>query len=495
MRYLLSILLFLPLLSFAQSTPSSSGFRCIGNGGFTGYGSTVTEAATEMCRNNGYSYQASRGGCVDGLGNLTNIPSCNSVAVCLTGDGYIAADSGGFCPDPEPEDEDGDGNDCDPGEEGTEDCQCDDGSTATPQDSCPENDRDDDGEPDSQDDDDGVCDNDNSTDGDCDGVCNAQDEGGSEDCEDGECPTGQIASFSPFDFAVFPFQAPSSICATNKCLYSDPSGTPLCTQSTSSNNYECTYSSTGDSCQTCNEPRCTDGACPAGTTRNTDTNTCEDIPNFCEIDANNDGIPDNQDTFACADNEPCTPDDPDCERPDTVVTYACQEQEPTCPADASAVDCAILQQGWKLRCSAEIEQDLTCEADFVCDLADPSLCAIAHTNYLSLCRYAVTQDELDSVERLLNPTSQLSRDVDSGAYFFGDKQSEGSTVNLSQVQLNRNTFQANANVESSFSGQTQFGAVSVDVGSSLGLWDILGSLAVLSSIIYALKVVNRAHTS
>lgn len=500
MRFLFFILLIsFTSLSFSQSTPSTSGFQCsvtgFGGGGTTGIGDTAATAAGEACANfqNFQSNITSTtliGNFCEAVYGSTPVQhgvTCSAVAVCLTGNGYITADINGFCPDPPHEDgddDDGDGNDCDAGEESLIDCNDGDSDDV---------DSDGDGVPDSQDDDDGICNEFNLNDADCDGQCDPQDSENSIDCEAGACEEGDLNLLGVFD-VTNSFNIPREVCGANNCLHEWPSDPLDCTPSTG-NHISCQFVQTGDSCDSCTEPSCSTSDCPVGQSRNSTTLDCEDIPDFCDIDDDNDGIPDNEGSFACDEDGACDPLTEDCDTIDRVTTYACDEQPPVCPSDASAVDCAILQQGYNLRCSAVIEQSDICDVQFNCSLADPALCAIAHTNYLSYCRNRVTDEDAAEVDRLLNPTDALTRNVDSGDIYFGVIPSEGSEINLDEIDLSNDSFQFTGTIDGDYSATTQFGEATTDVNPFLSLLDVLKALVLLSAGVYSLRTINRAHSS
>lgn len=507
-------LLFLSLQASAQTQPTTGTVCEATRYGVFGYGGTGTEGLSEArakaCQaaylvsgvtgDNIFGGQYAGGGrcnTYDLAVSLGNV-ACGTAAVCLTGDGYIAADEFGQCPSDE-DDEDNDGNPCDAGEEGTDECSCSDGSPATPSDSCPENDRDGDGTPDSEDDDDGVCDNDNPTDGDCDGQCNAQDEPDSSDCGEGSCQIGEQAGyFHPFDTSVFPYSPPDSICANNQCEYEMG---PCISQQGNENTLACLGTGTGESCTECTEPSCINQECPSGQSVSSTTGQCEDIPNFCELDEDNDGTPDHQDSFACADPDenPCTdnPDDPSCVTPDPTIVYACQEQEPVCPQDASAIECASFIQDYKLRCSAEIFQDPECIEPFQCNLADPSLCAIAHTNYLQYCSLKPEEQDLADIESILNPSDPFQQSIDSGAQYWGG---EGSEIDFGEIDI-----QSTGQFDSALTGivdrtESLSFATVADVNADMSsifdiLFNVLGALVILSASIYATRAIIRAHSA
>lgn len=494
----LFVLLFFSFLtssSLAQSTPSQTGALCLGNG-LLAYADSSSSACSSVCSsfngNGGIPMSYSGGSyCTQGDGSIGIPLTVRQVAVCLTGSGWQAADPNGFCPDPpsqdDGDDDDGDGSDCDTGEESGLDCN--DGDLD-------DIDSDNDGEPDSVDNDDGICSEFNDGDLDCDGACDTQDTPNSSDCQDQMCSDGEKRDIGIFDVSQT-FNIPQTVCAADNCVYENDNGVGAPFDCTPPNGdfVSCKFIQTGDTCGTCTTPSCQETECPEGQTRDINTLACGPIEDFCDLDDNNDGIPDNADSFACDDDDECDPDTEDCRVVDPNTTYACEESPPICPSDASAVDCALLQQGYQLRCAAVIQQSDTCDVEFNCSLADPALCAIAHTNYLSLCRYKVTDEELAEIDRLVNPTDSLTQAVDSGDVYYGEVESEGSVIDLTEIDLSNDTFQFNGSIDGDYSADTSFGTATTDVNPFLSLLDVLKALIILSAGIYSLRTINRAHSS
>lgn len=500
--FLFSSFLFYSSSLYAQSTPSISGFSCSVTNAPNDFFSSDTRAegigiaCANFCAGFGQCslVSSSASGC-QVISNqsgqqVTLGGGCNVTAVCLTGTGFEPADSGGFCPDPDPsddegDDDDGDGSDCDEGEGSALDCNDGDGD---------DTDTDGDGEPDSEDDDDGICNEFNEGDLDCDGSCDSQDTSNSTDCSGGSCPEGDLNQLGIFDVSQS-FNIPQEVCAANGCLHRWPDTQLDCTPS-NGDLISCIFEQTGTECPFCTEPSCSSSECPVGQSRDSETLNCEDIPDFCEIDNNNDGVPDNEGSFACDEDGECDPDDEDCQEVDRVDVYACEEQPPVCPSDASAVDCAILQQTHALRCSAVITQSATCDVEFNCELTDPALCAIAHTNYLSLCRNLIEDSEVDVLESILNPTG-INAAVDAGDYFYNEVSDPAGITDLDQIQLENERFTLNGNLESKYTANLTSlnSSVTIDLEQGFTLLDFIGLLVVLSSSIAAFKIVTRAHTA
>lgn len=492
-----AIILF-PLVAFfifvfsseaiAQSTPSTSGLRCsITQTGFRygiGYGDSVDSAGAGACSDFA-SQHAGTGSwngsaCAITYGGTVNLyPSCQGAAVCLTGGGWQAADQSGFCPDPpdeEGDDEDGDGNDCDAGEE--DEIDCDDGDDD-------DKDSDGDGEPDSSDPDDGIC-------------FTSEVEGGvwlgegdeDPDCENEACEVGE-PSFYDFPFAEY-LIPPQQVC-DGECTFD----IGACTDSLDGNSRGCEAVGTGEACDYCDTPNCEneENDCPSG--QQLDENQmCVDIENFCELDEDGDGEPDNIDTFACSDE--CDPLEYECDDDESsgVATYLCTEAPPECDDETDPVGCAILQQDYDFRCAGEITQDLRCEEEFVCEFVDPAMCAQVHIQFLNYCRSATPQEDIDAMEEWLNPTDALGKSIDSGEQFFGGEGVDGSIIDIGEINFNEVQYSASGTIDENFSvSLATVSNQSLDMSDYFGLIDILGYLVMLSASITALLIVVRAFTS
>lgn len=505
---LLITLMLLPNQAKAQTQPSEQGQRCITDqkSYSFGYGQTAQAASEQSCslwsQVNGVSFEsANPTQCffsVSGQQGSRGM-GCDVVAICVTGNGVEPADINGFCPDPETDDEDGDGNSCDFGEEGTADCQCADGSSASPTDTCPENDRDGDGDPDSSDDDDGVCDNDNPDDGDCDGTCGASDEPGSADCEEGQCPVGVMATFQPFDFNQPPYGPTNFICARNECQYGpSSSGNIPCGESTTTPGlHECTYTSNGDSCNGCNEPACTDNSCPDGTTRDLSTGICEEIEDFCEIDEHTngttnfqpDGLPDNEGTFACEDNEPCeSGDQENCIDFEPVGIYNCGIEElPECTGDP--LECAIREESFREHCGTTFEKLGQCEEEFKCT-GDGYECAMLRLNRDQVCSLYLTEEQLNSEDSLAN----FKEGIDDGSSYYGTDGGEGSFIDISNLTAGLDTTgygfgsQCFQDAEFDFRGETYV----IEFSKLCIFLDVIRALLLLLTALQSWRIIAEA---
>jgi len=448
----LSFTLYAPE-SFSQSSESQAGYTCQAGAfqvGILGEGSglTIAQAQNQACSNSGGTF--TDGQCllppnINGVQVILGL-SCSQTAVCLTGNGFERADSGGFCPDPPSDDEDsgddddGDGSDCDVGEEHGEDCN--DGDED-------DTDSDGDGVPDSEDDDDGVCSSHNEGDLDCDGSCGVQDDPNSEDCSGTAACEAGAANFFNIDFMeqFGPGSVPSAIPPDEICFEScqydrndNGSGTDSCTRrfvGDEEQGVQCRYTQTGETCDLCTAPQCTDtdNPCPSGQTRTGSDNQCTDIPNFCNIDEHTngtedgtpDGRPDNEDTFACGGDADCdTEENADCSNEDAVGQYSCGlEEPPVCADGEDRVVCAIREQTYQDACGVNATDVFDCDEDFLCD-GDTFKCALLSLEKANYCSIQLTEEEEADEDSLAN----FREGVDDGINWEGGPEVEGSVVNV-----------------------------------------------------------------
>lgn len=390
-------------------------------------------------------------------------------AVCLTGDGYISADSGGFCPDPidnvgdQGDDDDGDSFDCDLGEEN--DLDCNDGDSD-------DTDTDGDGIPDSQDDEDDVCSEFNPDDADCTDAPS---------CSVDDFDTHESGSGDTNDI-------PASICvAENSCEY------VKCGYSAALKNPLTWYSKfcpTGNSCipSEYQEPDC-----PAN--QSLVEGQCTDIPNFCELDDNNDGLPDNANTFACQDDyqeseESCPEDDPSCNLTGEFQSYSCDDIPPSCPTGGDPVQCAILDQTYKTRCEGTISQSPDCDVQFNCSLGNPSLCAIAETNYLNYCSTHISDSDIDMYEEFMNPTDPQQIAIDRGDDYRGGDNVDGSIIDMPSLTLDQNKFTSSGTMQDQFNMNLSSGNYLLDMEDQYALLDVVGALVILSATFIGFRIAT-----
>lgn len=419
----------------AQSTPSTSGFSCNGlaQGVFIqAFSDTLQSACVSVCSSFsstfGLPLNYNGGRCAKSNGSNFVSLATGSAAICLTGSGYIAADNGGFCPDPlnddsSGDDDDGDGNDCDSGEESGLDCNDGDSDDL---------DSDGDGVPDSQDNDDGICSEFNQGDLDCNSECKS----GALFFQDFQYPDG-------LDFIIPPETLCDNTCQLDKNNNGDPpTGFGGCFDlfnrvSNVQVGLTCQYSYNGNSCSTCTLPHCisSDSPCPDGQSDFDSQGTCSDIPNFCDVDYHTNGTTDNSpdgkadniDSFACSESsETCDPSvDPECSSR-SVGQYQCDSPQPRCTGDS--LECAIREESFRQTCGTQVQGDpFDCESTFVCN-GDFYECTQIRFENEKTCQFHLTDVQSSDPDSL----DVFREGVDDGRSFLGPE-GDGNIISYASL--------------------------------------------------------------
>lgn len=429
--------------------PGRDGFKCNVSHYYEqafGYAEQVSEARESACLNHFLGDHREGTTCYmypyPGAESPTSSKSigCQSASVCLTGNGYVAADPVyGTCSEPPPEDDDdGDGDNCDAGEEALPDCQCPDGSTRSPGESCP-----DDGGGDGGDDD---CD---ASDPECDGIC-TEDNPDDPDCSDevdaSQCKKGEEGLLGPFHFPNGLGIPPQTVCGNDNCVYqydveADQPEYVECTPTdpiTGENisPYEyCIYPKNGDACKYTGEEfdEIDPEECPVGQSKD-DQGNCTEIVDFCEIDEHTngtedhqpDGIPDNEGTFACDQSDDENPDDPD--EPSSSGDMSCSVPLPDC-TDADPIACQALQLEYETTCGVTFNDVFACDQPLQCE-GNPIECAQLTLDRKNYCSTVLSEEQRNDPESLSN----FQDGIDDGSKYYGNNDGEdGSFIDTSNL--------------------------------------------------------------
>jgi len=164
----------------------------------------------------------------------------------------------------------------------------------------------------------------------------------------------------------------------------------------------------------------------------------------------------------------------------------CNER-PTC--NASAIECAHLNQEWYSRCGGEHSDLGDCSQQLECS-GDPLLCAQVRYDHVAYCDIQLSDSQRDDPNNLAN----VIQGIDGGGAYRGGPNVDGSEVDLSAIStdFNQSGFGLNRACIDDYEVTTPLADFNIPLSEWCSFLQLAGYIVLIAGVLIGIRIVGEA---